>query len=590
MMQSTAPTSRKSSLQMQAACLLAIGAATIASAADGAARDVPNGITWEVTGVTKLAELSIAPGALVTAPKGKSLTMTVNGVETAIQPGHFRGEVTLTPADDIDIVFDGMGTRQTYKYRTAIFVSNGAYLPGQSVAAAATGGSVTSKGADGVNINSLGANFNGIVIAGDSHYTIRNARIGLHGNGSNDFNGRGAAIRVGGSSNVTIDHAHITSTGAVRTAIWVGEHGVATINDSEIEVHDGTLPPDYGWSWTKPGSTNGDVMMEVPWMLGVRGNNRATLVVNSGTANYNNTRIRADGWGAISSDAAAGPGHGTVNLRNCRIETLNSGYGAYADNGQFVHASATVFDVPDYGLIMSGGSAVFTDRSIVNSRRIGVMAHDVTMPGGSSGTLTIDKGSVFNTEQAVIQLKSISPAITVDGATLNSRAGMILEVIDNDDPDRPATAGSSATEVNATFRNVQLRGDLVNSREHSGMQITFERATITGTISTAAATHALGPHGEKLVMQDAPDLYYLIGRQTYAHAPTDNAKGADIRLIGSQWNVNSTSYLTGLTIAADSRVVAPAGSQLAMSVNGVPTPIAPGTYRGRIVLTVSPGP
>ena len=54
------------------------------------------------------------------------------------------------------------------------------------------------------------------------------------------------------------------------------------------------------------------------------------------------------------------------------------------------------------------------------------MAH-----GGSHGTLTIDKGSVFNTDEAVIQLKSSSPDILIDDARLNSKEGIILEMFPN---------------------------------------------------------------------------------------------------------------------------------------------------------------
>ena len=272
-------------------------AAVLAAGTAAPAHTVAPGSTWQVADTTTLSALTIGAGARVTAPAGRSLSLTVDGVETPIHAGKYRGHIVLTPARDIDVAFDGMGTKQLYKYRAAVYVNDGAYAPSQSVAAAVTGGRVGDGAAENLHIASVGERFTGIMVAGNSSYAIRNPVIELTGNGQNDFNGVGAGIRAGGHSKVTIDNARIRNAGAVRTAIWVGENADVTINNADIEVRDGTLPASYGWSWVKGGGgTSGDVMMEVPWMLGLRGNNRATRVVGSGTARYNNSHIRAHAW------------------------------------------------------------------------------------------------------------------------------------------------------------------------------------------------------------------------------------------------------------------------------------------------------
>jgi hypothetical protein len=585
-----------------------------------AAHTVDAGAKWEVAETTILSELTIAPGASVTAPEGRSLSMTVDGVERALKPGAYRGNIVLTPAQDIVIPYDGMGTKQNYKYRAAILIDNGAFVPAKSVSAAVTGGSVTNTAADNVKITSVGELFNGIVINGDSTYKISKPVINLIGNGKNDFAGYGAAIRAGGSSKVTIDDARIDDTGAVRTAIWVGDHSVATINNADIEVHNGVLPKDYGWSWAKGGPTgNGDVMMQVPWMLGLLGNNRATIVVGNGTAIYNNSHIKAQAWGAMSTDAVE---QVQVYLNKCHVETVESGYGAYADGNSLIHSSGTTFDVADYGLVLSGGSGVFTDGSVVNSRRIGVMGW-----GGNKGTLTIDKGSVFNTAKAVIQLKSSTSSILIDNARLNSKSGIILEMMANDDPNQsgggpggggpsagggpgggpggaaaaggPGAGGANAKystvnagdDENTTLKDATLTGDFVNSlTAKSGMNILFENSTVTGAITTATAVHDVGPNGEKLVKQDASVLYYLIGSQKETYAATSDAHGASASLDAhSSWIVDKSSYLTGLTVAPGAKISAPKGKVLTMTVDGVATPIAAGAYKGKIALQVAAG-
>jgi len=55
-------------------------------------------------------------------------------------------------------------------------------------------------------------------------------------------------------------------------------------------------------------------MMQVPWILGTLGNNRATLVTGNGAAFYNNTYIRAENWGAVSNDFA-----GTLSTATAHI-------------------------------------------------------------------------------------------------------------------------------------------------------------------------------------------------------------------------------------------------------------------------------
>ncbi len=578
---------------------------TAQAADDGVVRSVAAGSLWVLSEPTRLAELTIASGGAVQAAAGQSLTMTVNGVETTIGPGHFQGQIVLTPTASNTVHFTDMGAHRNDQFRTGIYVDDGVYLPGKSVAAAVSSGRVTNLAAHDVVINSDGKEFNGIIVTGNSSYKITNPTIHFIGNGRNDFDGLGAAIKIDGHAHVTIDHATIRSKGVVRTAIWVGDHGTATVKNSDIQVADGTLPDDYSWSWLNPAQSK-DVMLETPWMLGILGNNRATLVVADGTVHYMHTHVRAEAWGALSTDDPKG----VIKLfaDDCLIETVRSGYGAYAVGNTLDSFSHTRFEVADYGLIMASGSAVFTDGSVVNSRRIGVMAH-----GGASGGLTINKNSVFNTEKAVIQLKSSSPDILVDGARLHSKSGVILEAFVNDDPNNgasgpppgPAAAGSAAgappppsavglynaphktKNIDARFKNVDLTGDFVNAlTTQSDLNLHLVHARITGAITTASAIHTLGHGGERLAMQDAPDLYYLIGDVIETYGPTQDPHGVNVDLdAASHWQVSKPSYITRLTLAPGAQITAAKGYHLEVTVDGVVTSLKPGHYHGQITLS-----
>ncbi|WP_406350347.1 hypothetical protein [Streptomyces sp. NBC_00658] len=58
-----------------------------------------NGATWTVAGTSYLSALTIGSGASVTAPAGRTVTLTVDGTATAITPGTtYTGSLTLTVA------------------------------------------------------------------------------------------------------------------------------------------------------------------------------------------------------------------------------------------------------------------------------------------------------------------------------------------------------------------------------------------------------------------------------------------------------------------------------------------------------------
>jgi hypothetical protein len=562
---------------------------------------VAAGNTQLIDKVTKLSQLSLIEGGALKAPAGSSLTMTVDGISTPLVAGYYHGAIVLTPTEDVIETFNDMGMHDAYHYRSALFIDDGLRVPGKSVYSAILGGTVTDKAATGISITSNEDKFNGVFITGSSSYRLDHPTIRFTGNGGNDFVGFGAAIKTAGNAKVTIEHASIINTGVVRTAVFVGGHSDVTVNDSRIEVRNGTLPADYKGG---PITGGGGIMMEPPWVLGVVGNVRATNVVGNGTVHYNNSHIIAQGWGALSTDATT-----DVHLyaTHTIIETLQSGYGAYADGKSLDTFSDCTFKVADYGLIMTGGSGIFTDASVVNSGRFGVMMHS-----GGRGTLTIDRGSAFHTKEAVIQVKSSYPTIVVNHARLESANGVILEAILNDDPHAgggippggmpPGAGGPPAAGappgggapsvfgadpvatgpkmIKATFSNVALVGDIVDSMTTlAPMKVTLEHGTLKGAISTATSAPAEG--------KPTPQTYHLIGKMTHTLGQGDGEHGLEVVLgANAGWTVTKTSYLNSLTLGSGARISAPKGSRLALSVDGKPALLHAGTYSGALVLAV----
>jgi hypothetical protein len=417
---------------------------------------------WHIAETTTLKGLTLGPDAKLEAPEGKLVTMTLNGEGVQPVPGIYEGDIVLTVTDRIPL--------GTYPFRAGICVMDGTYVPEMSVPSIVPTGSYTGDCAEGVQIVSRDENFNGFYIGGQGEYTIRDAKLQLEGNGGNDFVGFGAGVFVGDAAKLTIENSEIYTRGAARGTMFLSGNCDVTVNDSVIAGRNGILPPDYIDTVT-PG-----VMRAVPWMLGLHGNCRAFNLAESATAHFNRCTMKFEGWGVMSTD---GVRVGRLYMKDSHIEiTGTSGYGAFSINDCLVSFDHCTVKVPDVGLIVANGKASgrFTGQTQVESDRFGVMWFRNTQ-----GKVEVDPGVTFHTGETVFLIKGCTPELQVTGATLDSKTGSILTVMDLDDPNdtgaylqdaqeadtyaegRDLTTAIPGTDVVAHFRQMTLCGDFYNS-------------------------------------------------------------------------------------------------------------------------------
>lgn len=573
--------------------LLSVGGMAIAADANPFSK----GNIWAIDNTTQLNSLTIPAGGKIVAPAGKSVSLTVDGVERAIAPGAYTGKVIVTITDPIVVKYKDL---DPHAFRTAVYIDNGKYDPTRSVAAAQLSGTVSDTSASGVSIISKNERFNGIIVTGNSRYTIDNPVIDMTGNGGNDFAGYGAAIMSSGSADVTVNNPKIRTKGAVRTAIFVGGHSVMHVNNADIFTENGTLPSDYTFT-IEVGK-----MMEVPWMLGLSGNVRSTNLVDHGTVYYTNSHIVSQGWGAMSTDDSAVV---RMYVKDSLIETIDSGYGAYSIGDAIDTFDHSTLNVADIGIIMAAqGSAVLTNGSVINSKRYGVMMHS----GGGGGKLTIEKGSVVNSRLTSIEVKGMGTNILVDDAKINAGNGIIVQAMENDDPFMkkmmaggmgmgpggptpvgvqgppagPAADGKPPIEtpdVVVALQKVALEGDFINTRtKQGGLTVTLDHASIFGGVSTGTQAPLGGVDPDETT-------YWQVGNVVNTWGPTAEKYGASVKVgSGSTWTVTKTSYLTKLHIEAGGKVAAPQGYRVALTVDGKVARVKAGTYTGALVLSVTP--
>ncbi|MFD3583520.1 hypothetical protein [Streptomyces sp. NPDC058683] len=612
---------------------VASGTATAAPNASGGTLSVGAGETCELAATTRVSLLTIGDGGRIVAPDGYAISLTVDGVETGqlltatggtatlIQAGTYRGDVVLTVAGSNDVTYQTL----TFPFRQALYVGSDGVDSAKSVLSAVRGGKVTDAAARNVSITSTGECFNGVYVENGS-YTLQSPTISLTGNGRSDFAGYGAAVVGDGSSTrLVVDGARIGTKGVVRTTVIADDGANVLVKDSFLRARNGVLPADYQATVETP------YMESVPWMLGLDGNVRATnLIGKNSIATYLNSTVFSETWGALSVEGGSGLKLTAINSHVGN--TGEYGYGTYAIGDATVRVLGSRFDVGSYATIIAGPAAVVhygdstreavaalntelelglskaelasvpVRSTVVNSGHFGYMFF-------GAGQLTLDGGTVVNSERATFLNKGQQTTISVDGsqgARLNPRDGVILQMIELDDPGpvnvngkmmnigvytEPTTdpAKDSSFDVTAvhstdgaaTFSSIEVKGDFYNGvRGGKNMVLTFEDSGVEGVISATRARH-------RVSSIDSSTFYELGIVTNTVQAAVNN--GVVVRLnSGSTWTVTGTSHLTGLSLAADAAVRAPRGRTVKLTVDGTETALTAGsTYTGALTLTVA---
>lgn len=591
---------------------------------------------WLVEENTRLYDLILEEGASITAPEGKFVCMTVDGVGHDILPGRYHGDILLTVADCYHMAPHALmrinNISRDFQDAVVIDSTKGEVVENQCVPAIVQGGSVTGKKTEGVYIASTAESFNGVLIHGDGSYTVKNSRMELDGFGANDFMGVGAGVAVIDTADVVIEDCDLTVNGVTRCAVHVGGDSHVTVKNCRLQ----NTSPDSDW------------LGDFSWGCGFVGTNRLCQLTDNGSVVYENCQMKTNGWGILSIDGT--DKYNEMIVRNCKMELSGPrahGYGAFCIGGNHVQFDGCDVNVNGYPLMLRGmedkGRAEILN-SRIRSRRFGVLAM-----GDTHSVLTIEN-SDFNTDKSSMVFKGSATQINIKNTTMVAGNNVIMQLMDNDEGGMTAcnfkvpvgevdekisdrdltTAGEDDIQINLT--DCQMTGDFLNSTtnirackrsDHAGfgkfhdtvigsmahadivehkededdkkggmpvgmkdlecpknMGIAMHNTTVTGVISSATQKYRDG-----LTLIDESNRLEM-ANITQTPAPTVN-NGVVVTLDEtSAWIVTGTSYITALTLEKGAKIAAESGKTLNMLVDGVATEIAPGTYQGTIVLEV----
>lgn len=590
--------------------------------------------TWLVEETMSFHELVICPRAVLKAPEGKFLTLTVNGVGKQIRPGTYKGDVVLSVTDAYHMAPGGLMRMNQIgrEMHTAMVVRDGKVA--QTVPAILQGGSAGDGKTEGVYMASSEESFNGIIVTGGGEYTVKGVKADFEGFGDNDFLGVGCVLTVVDDAKVTVEDCDFTLSGVTRCALHVGGHSDVLVKNTKME----NISPEADW----PGSFS--------WQVGFCGNNRLAQLTDVGNVVYDNCDLKTNGWGILSIDGS--DDSIKMVVKNSRMELSGPrahGYGAFCIGENeiiFDNCDVDVFGYPMLLMGMEGLGRASILNSRITGRRFGAMVID-----DDNSVFTI-KNSSFKTGKSTLCIKASATTIDIDNTAMEPGNGTIVQLMDPDEsgmnvvehripvgevdtaiPGRDLSAASLTEDVVMNLSNCDLKGNFYNSttnirayqRDAKGGMGVFHDTTV-GIMQMFELDHApgeelppMGPaarhNGDDLrgpknlglnlvntrvegIISSADQKYrdgltvilederMELGNITQTAAPTVN-NGVCVSLDkDSAWTVTGASYITALTLAEGAAVSAPAGKRLSVTVDGKAVELKAGSYAGKIELTV----
>lgn len=451
--------------------------------------------------------------------------------------------------------------------------------------------------------------------------------IDMAGAGTNDMGGFGAAVYVSDNAVAELNNFRVITRGPGRGTLFTRFGAVVTVNDSTF----------YGVSDPELQSAQG-----CPPGLFLEGSVRATNAVGASSVTYNDSVVISIGWGALSTDSddlyTSWDNPTQLHINDSYIAVLTSGYGAYSDGGARDYFTGSAIDVPDYAAVETGMGIVSFEDCYINAGMYGVMTHS----GNSTGDIVF-KNTDIHVGEAAVMLRDTANTVVIENCTIAFDGTHTIDPalaerygVDMADVDEQfgTTDGVDEGYVHTDFRSgdsnciVKLihNSDGGSGTENSGAAptVTIKNSTMTGDILNTAAmtgdeyTATSGPAGEGIrtprsldvtldgsnitgaisLGQDTWEVTHFASGNTasqeigYAAATElgmfrEDGFGLALTLKNAAWTVTESSFLTELTIDAASTISGANGAAVTMTVNGVATPIAAGTYTGEIVISLT---
>lgn len=444
--------------------------------------------------VTYADGLTIGENEIYKAPDGYLLTMTVNGMETAMNQGTYPGIVVIIPTKVISEQSITASLRNNFieTYRASVAVGADGYDAEASVGAfdpSILGGGTYDSAAgifsnyyirSGSEEDADGSpQFSAFIFDENSavekqDYIIENSTIELYTDAdgtpteTNDFSGLGAAIIATGAVRLTLDNVLLHTSGVAKSGLVTSGVGSDSNLDKttyapDVLIKESTLISDGGTLYDGYQNTaDTSIMVSPPWVLGFQGNSRTTnLLGYYATNTYVDSTIKAAGWAVLSTDACTAVKHTIINSILSHTTRQDGGYGVYAIGpGSAVDFYGADLDTATFAAVIREGDITFASYTAGDEKNITKLddaettafsnikssswtsgtkttkvdsQFGVMFHASGGNTLNVIEGTEFNTMNAALLVRSLPVSINVDDAKIRAANGVILQQMDDED-------------------------------------------------------------------------------------------------------------------------------------------------------------
>jgi hypothetical protein len=366
------------------------------------------------------------------------------------------------------------GRADTVKSTPAVYIGDGKYLPDSSKTDAVSAGKVGDAFASSLKISGKEVETGGVSVKGmGSNYILTDANIDLHGDGGFAMGGPKSGALVSDYGILTIRDSTITTSGQSRNATAAQDHSILKVYNSTLTSHGIPFTPDITNSGQK-------IQLEID------GNSRTHVTMGNSYSYFYYSTIIADGWAALSTDDADGFVY--LEANHCKVHTIKSGYGTYADRYCHNVMNHCDFDVASMAAIVEAEADVTFSDTNAKCGSYFALLHSVSTPAGLN-TLKVTGGDI-KTKSAAVLVKSANAEIVFDGAKVVSESNVLLKSAKSVDPNAAKAANTKGQEVygiHATFKNMDIVGDVIHAdKENRRMTVYLESTTLKGAIKDAS--------------------------------------------------------------------------------------------------------
>lgn len=337
-------------------------------------------------------------------------------------------------------------------------------------------GTIGSAEAKGIRYTTDTKFINGIVVKGDSKYTISDSYFKLDGQGVNDFEGIGAAVMVTDDAELTVENSYIETNGVIRPCTACGGHATLRVTNCKVYGNSGPLP-DY-YDPKKP--IMGPGMMEPPAGLFLGGTIRTHLSVGTTKTYYKDSHIESDSWAALSTDNGRDL---YLQADNCDVIVRKVGYGVYADGGCNVVLNDCRFQTATHGGILAGDFTAKFRGCDMKSGKYDFMCHDLSGGADSASPLEV-RGCTCQADDTCLFFKSHNIHADIEDSKLTSPKYAIHAIVNNDPDARVMPADCVPYGNKLYIKGSKIQGDIVND-DVRDMSLVLEGSKIQGAIQNA---------------------------------------------------------------------------------------------------------